>query len=288
MIQHALTVDVEDGICIGMRDLFEVQEPPTEAVVRNTRRVLEIFEERDVRATFFVLGEVAETYPSLVRQIAEAGHELGVHGYTHRQFFKLNPEQARKEVGDAKRRIEDIVGQGIYGHRAPAFSIRPDTAWALEIIAEAGFKYDSSIVPFSGRRYGWPGFPPDIHYIDLPGGKKLIEAPLPIVSIIGKTFPTCGGGYLRHFPYWYTRWAMNHIGRHRPAIVYMHPYDLDLVPAPEDFQSRLDAADRKTIRFMQLQLRNRRTVAGKLNRLLSEYRFLPLAEVIEREMEGKK
>ncbi|MFX0195792.1 MAG: DUF3473 domain-containing protein [Candidatus Hodarchaeota archaeon] len=287
MTIHALTIDVEDAASIGMRDLFEVEYLPTDAVVRNTDRVLEILSLHGVRGTFFVLGEVAERFPSLVRRIAKAGHEIGIHGYTHRQFFKLNRKQAFTEIGDAKHLIEDIVSEPVYGHRAPAFSIRPDTAWALEVIAEAGFSYDSSIVPIKGRRYGWPGIDPSIHRMALANGKTLIQAPIPSVCIMGNRLPACGGGYLRHFPYWFTKWAMCRIGRQRPVIVYMHPYELDLEPMPDEFRFRLSTADRHKKRFMKLQFRNRRTVPHKIERLLSEFDFLPLAEVIQREIKVK-
>lgn len=283
---HAMTIDVEDYYNVIARDRLGDDAPPTEAVVVCTKQVLGLLGDHDVMATFFVLGEVAERFPELIREIAGAGHELGVHGYRHRQVFKLSREQFAREISDTRKLLEDISGIAVHGHRAPAFSIRPDTRWALEVVAESGFSYDGSIFPISGRRYGWPGFRTDIHEMTLPGGAKLIEAPASAVRVMGKMLPACGGGYLRHFPYWFTRWAMRRIGRLRPAIVYTHPYEMDTSPAPEGFVQALAKADRATQRFHKVQLRNRDTVRGKLDALLKEFEFAPLGEVISCVMSG--
>jgi polysaccharide deacetylase family protein (PEP-CTERM system associated) len=277
---NALTIDVEDYHCILARDWLGREMGPTRAVVDNTRRLLAMIAERGFHGTFFILGEVAEAFPQLVRDIAAAGHELGVHGYSHRQVFKLTPEQFRDEITRAKALIEDIAGTTVLGHRAPAFSITPDTGWALDVLAEAGFRYDSSICPIRGKRYGWPGFPPDIHVMSLAGGCKLIEAPLSSVSILGRKLPACGGGYLRHFPALYTHWAFRRVQRQRPAILYAHPYEIELDVPPLD-TSGLDAsAARRVRRFHALQLRNRKTVEGKIRGVLARYEFAPLRDVI--------
>lgn len=278
---NALTVDVEDYYNVFSRDWLGRDGPPTDAVVRNTHRLLEILRASGVRATFFILGEVAATFPDLVRRIASAGHEIGVHGYSHRQVFKLTPAEFRRELAEAIGRIEDAAGVHPAGHRAAAFSIRPDTAWGLKVLAEMGFRYDSSVFPFAGRRYGWPGFPQDIHRMDLPGGLSIIEAPLTVTRVLGKAVPACGGGYLRQFPYWFTRWAMRRMQRVRPVIVYAHPYELDTQPPPADFAAALAAGDRAARRHHAGQLRRRATVAAKLARLLAEFRFAPLGEVVE-------
>lgn len=278
---HALTIDVEDYYSVIQRDWLGVDGLPTQQVVRNTSRLLDLLDRHGgVKATCFVLGEVAETFPQLVRDISAAGHEVGVHGYTHRQFFKLTPDQARQELGRAKKCVEDLLGQPVLGHRAPAFSIRPDTGWALEVLAELGFEYDSSVYPISGRRYGWPGFPLDIHEMELSGGTTIVEAPMSVVHVLGKAMPVAGGGYFRHFPYWVTRRAMKRVGRARPAIFYMHPYDIDIEPGPADFERAMGAAVQTTRRFHKLQLRNRGTVEAKLRRLLDEFEFAPLRDVI--------
>jgi len=281
-MQNALTIDVEDYYALFSRHRLGADVPPTEAVVRCTEQILELLGRHGVTATFFVLGEVAETFPRLVRRIAAAGHEIGVHGGKHYQLFKLSPEDFRREVGRARELLADTVGRPVHGHRAPAFSIRPDTRWGLQVLAELGFRYDSSVFPIAGKRYGWPGFPEDIHEMNLPSGATIIEAPLSAVRVFGKAMPACGGGYLRHFPYRYTRWAIRRIQRVRPAIVYMHPYEIDTTPPPGFFLERLASAQRRHRRHHRVQRRNCRTVMGKLARLLEEFRFAPLGEVIDR------
>ena len=279
---HALTIDVEDYRNLFARNCLGREMPPTDAVVRNTSRLLELLANHEVRATFFILGEVAEAFPQLVRDIAEQGHELGVHGFYHRQVFNLTPDQFRKEVGNAKSLIEDMIGGRVEGHRAPAFSIVPKTRWALDVLAEVGFRYDSSIFPIKGRRYGWPGFPPDIHRVALDGGRSIIEAPLSTVSMFGRRLPACGGGYLRHFPGVFTRWAMRHMQRRRPAIVYLHPYEIELdCSRPDTSRLSITAACRAR-KFHWMQRRNRHTVERKVVRLLAEFQFGPLVEVIDR------
>lgn len=279
-MQNALTIDVEDYYSILARDRLGFETPPTDAVVRCTEQILELLGRHGVTATFFVLGEVAEVFPQLVRRIAAAGHEIGVHGGKHCQLFKLSPEDFRREVGRARELLADTVGQPVHGHRAPAFSIRPDTRWGLQVLAELGFRYDSSVFPIAGKRYGWPGFREDIHEMNLPSGATIIEAPLSVVRLLGKRLPACGGGYLRHLPYAYTRWAVRRIQRVRPAIVYMHPYDIDVQPVPEPYRSGLEQADTTLKRHHARQLRNRHTVEGKLTRLLQGFAFAPLGEVI--------
>lgn len=278
---HALTIDVEDYHSVIGRDWLGRDGPPTRAVVDNTRRMLDWVTRSGARCTCFILGEVARSFPDLVREIAAGGHEIGVHGDLHRQVFKLSPDEFRREVSDARKSIEEASGAPVLGHRAPAFSIMPQTAWALDVLAEMGFDYDSSIFPIRGRRYGWPGFRPDIHMMRLPSGRQIIEAPMSTVRLFGKALPACGGGYLRHFPLSVTRWAMRRIERERPAIMYLHPYEIELPCGPLE-TDRLDAgAARRARRFHALQRRNRHTVERKLQALLSEFRFAPLRDVIQ-------
>ena len=249
-------------------------------MVRNTERLLEILAGHNVKATFFILGEVAKKFPYLIRKIASNGHEIGVHGSYHRQVFKLTKEQFRHEVADCKKLVEDITSVHVLGHRAPAFSIMPETKWALEVLRQEGFQYDSSVFPITGRRYGWPGFSRDICKIALPHGQSIIEVPLSTVTILGKRLPIAGGGYTRLLPYVVTKWAMGHIQKERPVIVYMHPYEIDSEPKPLS-TNHLELKDKnRAIRRYKRQLRNRNTVGEKLNKLLSDFDFSPLKEVI--------
>jgi polysaccharide deacetylase family protein (PEP-CTERM system associated) len=278
---HALTIDLEDYRSIVARDYFGREVPPDAIVVENTERLLGWFAERDVRATFFALGDVVESYPQLIRDIASAGHELGVHGHHHRQVFKLTPESFRREVEIPKQMIEDLIGGPVRGHRAPAFSIMPKTAWALDTLADVGFDYDSSIVPIAGRRYGWPGWHPDIRPVALDDGRTLVEAPMTAVSLLGKHLPVGGGGYLRHFPAAFTRWALSRVARRRPFIVYLHPCEVQTAPDPLDTTGLSGEALTQVTRFHRRQLHGRRSVEGKLKGLMDRFQFAPLASVID-------
>jgi polysaccharide deacetylase family protein (PEP-CTERM system associated) len=283
---HALTIDVEDYHNVVARDWLGRDGPPTAAVVGNTQRLVDLLGRRGVRATFFVLGEVAAEFPRLMRELVDAGHELGVHGFRHRQVFKLTREEFRSEVADAKSAVQEAAGTEVVGHRAPAFSIVPETRWALDILAQVGFRYDSSIFPFAGRRYGWPGFSPDIHEIDLGDGRSIIEAPMSTVSLLGRRLPACGGGYLRHFPLAFTRWALRRIQSERPAIVYLHPYEIETNATMIDVSALAPGAARRARRFHRIQMRSRGTVEGKITRLLDEFDFAPLGEVIDLALRG--
>ena len=281
---NALTIDVEDYWAILQRDWLNVPDAkPTDAVLKNTHWYLKTFNEYDVKATFFILGEVAGQMPELVKEIAADGHEIAVHGFYHRQIFKLSREEFKKEIGDAKKLLEDLSGQGVIGHRAPAFSINKDTQWALEILAEEGFVYDSSISPMQGRRYGWPGFKKEIHRISLSGGQSIIEVPMSTISLGIKELGI-GGGYMRHLPYFYTKWTVRHVQKNRPAIIYMHPYEIDTQEL--DFiVDDLDSKQRKkALRFHRTQMRNRKTVKYKVKCLLNEFKFTTIKDLIENDL----
>ena len=283
----ALTVDIEDYWSILSRDHLMIPDAePTEAVVRNTEWFLEVLGRNNTKATFFILGEVARAFPSLIARIHHCGHEIGVHGFSHKQVFKLDQNQFRKEVDDCKKLLEDIISSPVYGHRAPAFSIMPDTKWALEILAEAGFEYDSSIFPISTRRYGWPGFSRDICTVQVSEEKNIIEVPLTTLNMFGKALPVAGGGYLRHFPYWVTKKAITVIQRKRPVIVYMHPYEIEKADTVLDTSRLNHDGSRKVRRMHSLQLRNRHTVKRKLLRLLQDFEFTNLHQLIKRNQEA--
>jgi polysaccharide deacetylase family protein (PEP-CTERM system associated) len=277
----SLTIDVEDGINISMRDNFRIEMKPTCRVVDNVDIILEICERNNVKATFFILGEVAEIFPDLVKRIDSNGHEIGIHGYHHDQLFRLTPKMFRNELIRAKGIIESLAGQKIMGFRAPAFSIMQQTSWALPIIAESGFKYDSSIFPAEGGKYGWKGFNKHIIRLELPNGTPLIEVPLSVVNVLGRNIPTCGGGYFRYLPYFFTRQAFKAIQKERPVIVYLHPYELDTLKYPEYFyKARASVSLRKGLPLMLYRL-GKNTVKGKLEALLKEFKFLKLIEIIE-------
>jgi polysaccharide deacetylase family protein (PEP-CTERM system associated) len=278
--KSAFTVDVEDGISIAMRDAFSVKTDQTERVVSLTSTILELLSQNNTKGTFFVLGQVAEKFPVLIKQIAQEGHELGVHGYNHLQFFRMTREEAFEEISSAKKLIEDISGQEVFGHRAPAFSITPKTQWGLDVIAEAGFSYDSSIMPIKGNRYGWPGFPTDICSVKTRGGYRIIEVPMSTFSFFGKQIPVGGGGYLRLFPKWITRKALKQVTKKRPAILYIHPYDLDTVRYPQYYFDELKNASFLRRNKMKSMWINRSSVYSKLSYLLDCYQFDTLQNIL--------
>jgi polysaccharide deacetylase family protein (PEP-CTERM system associated) len=196
-------------------------------VEANTHRLLELFAEQDVHATFFAVGWVAERFPSLIREIAAEGHELACHSYWHRLVYRLKPEEFREDTYRAKSVIEQIAAQAIQGYRAPTYSILDASLWALEILAELGFTYDSSIYPIHHDRYGMPSAPRAPFRIRTASG-PLTEYPLTTFRMAGHSFPVGGGGYLRILPCWYT--AMGIKRAHRdglPIITYIHPWEID-------------------------------------------------------------
>jgi polysaccharide deacetylase family protein (PEP-CTERM system associated) len=197
-------------------------------VERNTVKILELLARLEIHGTFFVLGWVAQQYPGLVRQIATAGHELASHSYWHRQIFRLEPGEFRADTQRAKDVIEQITGQPIYGYRAPTFSIVESTLWALDILAELGFQYDSSIFPIRHDRYGIPHAPRFPFRVTTPAG-TIVEYPIATFRVWGKwNMPVGGGGYLRLYPEWYTRLGLRRAEREQlPVISYIHPWELD-------------------------------------------------------------
>jgi len=278
---NAFTVDVEDGISIAMRDYLDVEMAPTERVVTNTERIIDLLGNHNIRGTFFILGEVAERFPQLVRLISHCGHEVGVHSYSHRQYFRITDKEVRKEIRDTKAMLEDITGKRVHGHRAPAFSIIPQNEWALQIVAEEGYTYDSSIMPARAGRYGWPGMKEFIHNLTMPDGNTIIEVPLSVVGFMGMKFPACGGGYLRYLPYFFTRNSFIKIQNKRPVIVYLHPYETDTERYPEFFHKAKNSAGFKNRIRLSLFHVNKGTVIDKLDTLMSEFRFVPLIEILK-------
>ncbi len=168
-------------------------------------RILDEMERDGVRATFFILGWVASRHPELVRRIHDAGHEVASHGTGHRTVYDLTADQFRQDVTEAKQILEDIIGEPVIGYRAPSYSITRRSWWALEILAETGYRYDSSIFPIRHYRYGIPGYERFPHRIDLGNGAGIWEFPLTTVSLLGFNFPIAGGAYLRFLPAWLVR-----------------------------------------------------------------------------------
>lgn len=221
-IVNALTVDVEDWI----QSVFDNDAPPTDRFIRNTERVLALFDRCGVNGTFFVLGWCAEKAPELVRRIQSAGHEVQSHGYAHRRVTTQTEREFRTDLERSKKLLEDITGRAITGYRAPAFSIGPGNLWALDAIAVCGFTFDASICPAKTRRYGMKRAPHHPHRLITPRGRTLFEIPVATTSLAGRRYPAGGGGYLRLCPTRVVKRAVDEINREGAGTaIYMHPYE---------------------------------------------------------------
>lgn len=274
-VVNAMSVDVEDYFQVSAfdqavsRDQWDRFESRVSA---NTERVLATLARRSTRATFFVLGWVAERYPALVRQIADRGHEIASHGYDHRLVFDLTPEEFRADLRRARAAIESAAGVQVRGYRAPSFSITARSLWALDILIEEGYAYDASIFPIHHDRYGLPSAPRHIHTITRPAG-TLWEVPGSTTRVSGMNVPIAGGGYFRLLPYGWTRLGIARVNRleRQPVVFYIHPWELD----PE--QPRLPASQLTRLRHY----RNLSETVPRLERLLSEFRFDSIGSILD-------
>ncbi len=267
---HALSVDVEDWYQLRMGG----DTPISERFERSVEAVLAALAERNVRATFFVLGRVAEDAPHAVRRIADAGHEVQSHGYAHRPNHDLSEAEFRQDVTRAKQRIEDVAGREVYAYRAPLFTIDGRNLWALDVLAETGHRYDSSIFPLKTSRYGIDGYPPEPRVVETRSGRRLVEAPVACVDWLGRRWPVGGGGYVRLWPYAFLRKAWRRIERDgRPGILYFHNYEYD--------PGQMRAYSREfPLRLRLHQGLGRKGFPAKIDRLLSEFPFGRLADVL--------
>lgn len=268
---NAMTVDVEDYFHVSAFDGIVPRtrwETLESRVERNTDRLLAIFDEAGVTATFFVLGWVAERFPQLVRRIAQQRHEVASHGYAHRLVYDMTPGMFREDIQRSKDLLESAAGRAVEGYRAPSYSITPRSLWALDVLIEAGFKYDASIFPIHHDRYGIPLSPRHPYCLTRPCG-SIIEAPASTVRWGVLNFPVAGGGYFRILPYQWTKWGIARINRdeQRPAIFYMHPWEID----PD--QPRLTGSLLSRFRHY----RNLGETEGRLRRLLEDFRFASMA-----------
>ncbi|UCD16892.1 MAG: DUF3473 domain-containing protein [Candidatus Zixiibacteriota bacterium] len=228
---NILTVDLEEWfVAENLRENIQFRDwdRMSARVEDNTRKLLELFDTYHVRATFFVLGWIAERHPRIVRQISQAGHEIGCHSYQHRRVDTLDHDEFRRDTLKAVTAIAQATGVTPVGYRAPSWSINSSIPWAFEILAELGFMYDSSIFPIKHDIYGEPSGPKRIFKMNLDNGKSLYEIPASTITLLGKNFPFGGGGYLRHAPFWFTARMMRRINSEdRPVVVYIHPWEID-------------------------------------------------------------
>jgi len=267
VIVNAMSIDVEDYFHVSVFDgiVPRSQWGTMESrVVRNTERLLDLFDEFEVHSTFFVLGWVGERHRELVKTIASRGHEVASHGYAHRLVYDQTHAAFRDDVRRAKAILEDASGRRVVGYRAPSYSITPRSLWALDILIEEGYAYDSSIFPIRHDRYGIPVSDRRPYRVDR-AGSSIIEVPASTTRLGPLNFPIAGGGYFRILPYWWTRWGVGRVNEseRRPAVFYLHPWEID------PLQPRLHAG--RLGRFRHY--RNLETTETRLRRLLSDFRF---------------
>lgn len=231
-VTHAMTVDVEDYYQVAA--FFDAVKPEDwekwpSRVEANTDRLLQLFDDVGIKITFFILGWVAERHPELVKRIHAQGHEIASHGYSHQLIYKQTPELFREETALSKRILEDLTGQPITGYRAASYSITRQSLWALDILAELGFTWDSSIFPTRHDNYGIPGSPEEPYRIVTSSGAELVEFPLTTAKVMGQAVPAAGGGYFRQYPYALSRWLFEKAsdGGRKPQIFYLHPWEID-------------------------------------------------------------
>lgn len=271
---NAMTIDVEDYFHVSV---FDGIVPRSEwarmesRVCANTERLLGILAEHEVRGTFFVLGWVAERHPSLVRAIAAGGHEVASHGYAHRLVYDQPRAAFRDDVRRAKALLEDACGRPVHGYRAPSYSITPRSLWAIDVLIEEGYRYDSSIFPIKHDRYGIPVSDRHPYRLDRPAG-TLVEVPGSTTRVGPVNLPVAGGGYFRILPYWWTRWGIARVNQQerRPAVFYLHPWEID--PA----QPRLQAG--RLSRFRHY--RNLEQTEDRLRQLLSDFQFDTMDRIV--------
>jgi polysaccharide deacetylase family protein (PEP-CTERM system associated) len=230
-IRNAMTVDVEDYFQVSAFaesvDQKDWDNHPLR-VESNTFKLLDLFDEYQLKATFFILGWVAERKKDLVLEIAKRGHEVACHGYSHQLVYNQSPDVFQEETIRAKNILEDIIQQPVRGYRAASYSITEKSQWALDILAETGFIYDSSIFPVRHDRYGMPDSPEHPYRLTTPSGNSIIEFPLSTAKIINYRMPVAGGGYFRLYPYWLSRTGLGLINRQqKPFIFYLHPWEID-------------------------------------------------------------
>ena len=274
-IQNALTVDVEDYFQVSAFAKSVNQNDWDKhplRVEKNTRHLMDMFDEARVKATFFVLGWVADRHRGLIKEIAERGHEVACHGYSHQLIYKQTQKVFREETIRSKELLEDISQMPVRGYRAASYSITRDSLWALDILAEAGFEYDSSIFPIRHDRYGIPDAEDVPHILRTPGGHSLIEFPLSTAKIFNHKLPVAGGGYFRLYPYALTKAGLRQINhRQQPFIFYLHPWEID----PD--QPRIEASWFSRFRHYN----NLDKCESRLRYLLSDFEFGTARDVLK-------
>ncbi len=274
---NAMTVDVEDYFHVAA---FEQQIKPADwdslvtRVDRNTRLLLDLFDQHGAKSTFFFLGWVAQRYPDLVKEVKRRGHEVASHGFAHSKVHSQTPAEFRQDATHAKQLLEDLTGEPVVGYRAPSFSINKRSEWAFEILKELGHGYSSSTYPVKHDLYGVPDWPQQPYR--RPEG--LLEIPMPTLTMYGRQLPIAGGGYFRLMPYWLSSRLISRflLEDKMPYMFYFHPWEID----PD--QPKVANASLKS-RFRHYVNLNR--MENKLAQLLTQFNWGSLEQVYHRELQ---
>ena len=283
MTVHALTIDLEDWHQLFQRRLTGEEIRPTQAVLGATHRLLDTLDEAGVRATFFVVGNVADTYPELVREAARRGHEIGSHTYSHELIFRMQPGAFKADMERSLAGLQDLTGQPVLGFRAPEFSVSHLRHWCFEILAELGIRYDSSVFPLPHVRYGIPEASRHPFEITTPSG-TIFEYPLATWDVGRFRLPVAGGSYFRLLPGRLLHRALSAIDEHeRTAVLYFHPYEFHtgwLSPSRPAWRRSLGASNLK-FTLSRILLHNFRTrlISQRLKPLLEQFTFMPLGDI---------
>ena len=271
MIKNYLTIDVEDYYQVSAFESivgFAKWDQYPQRVMNNTRRILQVLERHNVKATFFVLGWIGEKNPHLIKDIMEKGHRIGCHSYEHRLLYNLSPQEFEQDTRRAKDVLEQITGKSVRGYRAPSYSITRRSLWAFDILEDLGFEFSSSIFPIHHDRYGIPDAPRFKFKVP---GHDLVEYPISTSRFFGRNIPVSGGGYFRLFPYRLTRMALSKINKreHQPFVFFIHPWEMD----PE--QPRMKGASAVS-RFRHYT--NLAKTAERFEKLLGDFDFIPIPD----------
>jgi len=269
---NAISVDVEDYFQVSAfehsidRNTWDSLEHRVE---RGLNKLLALFSERNIKATFFTLGWIADRYPAIVRNIVLEGHELANHGYGHQRVSDLSKEAFRQDVSRAKELLEDISGMAVNGYRAPSYSINRNNIWALEVLVETGHTYSSSIYPAQHDHYGFPDAPRFVFRDQKTG---LIEIPITTLRFMNRLFPAAGGGFFRFYPYCLSRWAIDRVNNqdNQSTVFYFHPWELD-----PDQPRQTDISAKSRFRHYL----NLHKTESRLKRLLQDFQWARMDEV---------
>lgn len=269
-IKSAFSVDFEDwyqGFEVIPFDTWKNYAPRIE---RNCERFLEILKNHNIKATFFVLGYLAENFPHLIEAIYKDGHEIGSHGYSHTQVFRLTPEKFDHEIRRTSDLVEKITGKRPIGFRAPIFSIIKKSLWAIDVLAENGFLYDSSIYPTINYRYGIVESERFFHHIETEKGNKLAEIPVTTSRFLKMNLPVGGGAYFRIWPYAVTRWGFRQVLKEgQPGVFYIHPWEIDTGQPKIKLPKRLSITHYTNLGFTE----------KRLSKLFEDFKFSSMADV---------